>query len=920
MDELGGKTTAVWREIEIGLANYVLDRVHNFPDPRQGVCAKIIDRNPTLTALLDADVSELAAHIIQESYIEEIFQLAVLVSSGPEIETAKEFQKLAQGVRLFDAIRLAAAHPNRPFLPHYWYCVGALATSTYANQMGLKGLLEAFVAAENGTWATPNEEWLSKYFITIANNLPESFEHTMTGLIGRGSDKKNLIKALTKPRSQSLIALSAYGGVGKTALALDVLDTISRNVEKHRDVDGIVFVSLKSQILTVNGIEERTAPETMNQIENEIYLNLDIMFSDYGIASFNDSIEKLSNKKIILCIDNVEEFIRDNQDQFFSFEESLPVGWKVLVTSRIPLSRRGENIPLKPLGVDDARALVRAYANRKHVTDINSKDVDAIAEQTQGNPLAIRLSLDRLTLGSELPSAVGKTVEEVTNFAFSNLVDILSEGGLKVLELLYQLGQGATRDRVSEVLGMNVDQVAEALSVLLQTTLVFRIDEGEDEIVYALNEAVRNLVMTHEKCMELRKEISDILSRFSKVDSDTEKYQTLQNITSEHWYFIPEDTHQGLKSILLPYQAIVSANTKRGHSGKDWAGKLYKALQKETERYGASPVFQAYLGRASFVLGDKNLAEESYKKALRISNNEKKYKILLAEFYKLENRFDESIELSRETAHECIERTSCGMTQRWAANVYFMSKIFDGKYDDVLDQTKNWKKSGALKHNFGGYRATAKKRLAETQRIPEKLETLHSSLAIFGELLREGACSYPITSTFAKCVDDVIYVLNATSVAQDFPELVMKVLPIIEENISFAYRDGVSITDLETLINTNVPENPFRQHKWISILSSEKERQPDTQLLENVESRISDGDLIRAEIYGELCHPNGDRRNYFFAKDEYENQFFCPFTALESKNRDEWEHVKVGDFVALKVLSMKTEGGKTPPAVELYIL
>ena len=96
----------------------------------------------------------------------------------------------------------------------------------------------------------------------IRNNLPDSVEHELTGLIGRDRDLSKLENELKKGR-HSLIALVARGGTGKTALALECLNRLVLVPETADWAEAIVYCTLKQERLTLSGVQKISAPNTI---------------------------------------------------------------------------------------------------------------------------------------------------------------------------------------------------------------------------------------------------------------------------------------------------------------------------------------------------------------------------------------------------------------------------------------------------------------------------------------------------------------------------------------------------------------------------------------------------------------------------------------------------------------------------------
>jgi NB-ARC domain len=88
----------------------------------------------------------------------------------------------------------------------------------------------------------------------VLHNLPRP-DHNDTSLIGRRKEVSEIIDLILQSRS-SVITITGPGGVGKTALALEIAYGF---VEKEAPFELILWASFKNEKLTVDGIQEITS-------------------------------------------------------------------------------------------------------------------------------------------------------------------------------------------------------------------------------------------------------------------------------------------------------------------------------------------------------------------------------------------------------------------------------------------------------------------------------------------------------------------------------------------------------------------------------------------------------------------------------------------------------------------------------------
>jgi predicted ATPase/class 3 adenylate cyclase len=218
------------------------------------------------------------------------------------------------------------------------------------------------------------------------NNLPLQ----LTSFVGREKELASVKSVLDRSR---LLTLTGAGGTGKTRLALQVAAEI---LTEYRD--GAFFVDLSSvsdpdlvpaaiaKALSVHEVPGRPILEVVK--------------------------ENLSPKELLLAVDNFEQ-VAEASPVVEALLSAAP-GLKVLVTSRVVLSLRGEHEvavpplePPQPDSVSDVPTLLQvesvrlftdraiAVSPRFQLTKENAPAVAAIIARLDGLPLAIELAATR---------------------------------------------------------------------------------------------------------------------------------------------------------------------------------------------------------------------------------------------------------------------------------------------------------------------------------------------------------------------------------------------------------------------------------------------------------------------------------------------------------------------------------------------
>jgi len=210
-----------------------------------------------------------------------------------------------------------------------------------------------------------------------------------SALIGR---EVELAAALTALEAHRLVTLTAFGGMGKTRLALQVAAELADG-----NGDGVWFVDLAST----------TDPAAVPGLVGRA--------TGLGGADAESVIDAMTGQRLLLVLDNLEQVM--GCATFVADLLARVPGVQVLATSREPLRLRGEQeLPLAPLalppvgGAQDAASLsayaaVRLFVDRAcaarpefTVTNDNAPAVAAICQRLDGHPLAIELAAARVRM------------------------------------------------------------------------------------------------------------------------------------------------------------------------------------------------------------------------------------------------------------------------------------------------------------------------------------------------------------------------------------------------------------------------------------------------------------------------------------------------------------------------------------------
>ena len=324
-----------------------------------------------------------------------------------------------------------------------------------------------------------NKLWGPKELHAIPHRLAH-MEHRR--LIGRQDERKQLQELLSPRYAAYLITVDGIGGVGKTALVLDVAYESLRAstgeiVRPHIPTfEAIIFVSAKQQYLTAQGIlPSSQAHRTLRKIFHEVTHTLE----RYGIRSTSEQEqpemvrEALGRQRTLLIVDNLETM--EDKQAILSFLYQLPPTVKVVVTTRE--RAMFSPIRLEQLAEEAALELIEQQAEEKEV-HLSREEVHMLYRCIGGIPAALVYAVGQRAAGYSLETVlanVPRADSDVARFCFQSSVEPLRGQKAHAMLMAFALfPRMPLRATVTYVAGLETDPIAaeEALSQLQRLSLI----------------------------------------------------------------------------------------------------------------------------------------------------------------------------------------------------------------------------------------------------------------------------------------------------------------------------------------------------------------------------------------------------------------------------------------------------------------
>lgn len=504
-------------------------------------------------------------------------------------------------------------------------------------------------------------------------NLEDSYEnHNLpipdfdeTGLIGRNDDVKK-IKQLCYG-AFPVISIVGEGGVGKTALALKVAYEILE--DPKRPFDAVVWVSSKTTQITIHEIKEikdsiSTSVGVIQEISNQV---IGLPSSQVG---FEEIIEYLATFKIALFIDNLETILDENIKNFVG---SLPMGSKIIITSRIGLG--AYEYPVKLQGIDESYAsqLLRVLAKIRGVDTLSTleeKTLRVYANRMYCNPSYIKWFVSSVQTGLS-PESVLQNSNMFLEFCMSNVYQYLSVNARNLTSAM-QCAPGL-RDvpELSYMTDFDSLTINKALQELMSTNMLSQSSKAKGASIkntYQLSELARSYLGKHHKPSQTyQKSIQDKRNQLNSLYEKQIRQRTDDKYNVFNIQFRDKSDRVVVKMLRDAQDCIRDAKHDEAFELLNEAHKLapdyYEVarvlayfhqklgnISDAREQYELAIVLapntsQLYFWFGRFLLRDElntDDAVEAFEKAFKLDSNSLDVALALARAYMFQHHFDQA--------------------------------------------------------------------------------------------------------------------------------------------------------------------------------------------------------------------------------------------------------------------------------------
>jgi LuxR family glucitol operon transcriptional activator len=325
----------------------------------------------------------------------------------------------------------------------------------------------------------------------LQHNLPHPAK-----FIGREAELTRIRKLLSR-EDVGLVAISGTGGIGKTALALQLAHYFRRSYDvmsKSERFDAIIWFSAKTSEWTPNGVKAEPWPRrTLKDIYAVIAITLGCEDIVRHSRNQDERVKRaLGQQRTLLIIDNLESIDDERVDTFL---RNLPCETKAIVTTRVR-RERGNSVSVPALSEKEGLELIARECDDRGV-NISEEESKGLFQLTSGIPLAIQWSVGRLAYGHRIDTifgSLGGERDNILSFLFSGALESIKDE--KAYDLLLSLSLFS--DPVDEDMLQHVAQINDRallydeLSKLERLSLIIKRDDR-----YSLLPLTKRFVSKH---------------------------------------------------------------------------------------------------------------------------------------------------------------------------------------------------------------------------------------------------------------------------------------------------------------------------------------------------------------------------------------------------------------------------------------
>lgn len=332
------------------------------------------------------------------------------------------------------------------------------------------------------------------------------------------------------------LVLYGYGGVGKTALAVEFLQDVYRRAiddPKVGEIDFLLFFSSKEEKLkTYNRTGDYYIDKTSQQVFDFKSFK-ERLFTELDVVEITEISEKY--KRGIVVVDNIENFDDTEKDKLFDFIRKTPRQIQYIITSRNEEPCEGK-LPISEFkDLESGTRFLREYIYWNDVNvDLSENQLQDILNYSKGNTLILVLCLSSLEYNTksfdevigELSSARSHGLGTIADFMYKNTfedaITNLEKKGYHpkdIINTIYLFDEDADLFSISVITKLPVPEVDEVCKFLTKKLVLDKVGE-----LYRLNDFAGSFIFV--KMLPDPIEVSKLVDKIKTHKSNLKKQIT----------------------------------------------------------------------------------------------------------------------------------------------------------------------------------------------------------------------------------------------------------------------------------------------------------------------------------------------------------------------------------------------------------
>jgi tetratricopeptide (TPR) repeat protein len=462
-----------------------------------------------------------------------------------------------------------------------------------------------------------------------------------TGLLGRVDDSRKLRRLLLDQRER-VITVVGEGGIGKTALTVNVLyDLVELATCPY---EALLWASLKTEMLTARGVEEIAASaRDLMGITRALASSLDPTYE----GSIEELADVLEGTETLIVIDNLETA---DANDFIRLYDALPRNVYYLLTSRVGLGELERRVPVGPLAPEAAEAMLRRLGARRgvdYLARLSKARAKKYIDKLRHSPLAIRWFVEAVEAGAD-PDEVVSDQRTLLEFSMSTIYNTLTDDARRLVATLFAYEGSSSVNELALISELPTDDLRRALQALQRRSLVVAEPSlSGDYQAYSLAAAAREYLRIFDQPHDI--DVKAVRERVNLLRRSEERRRRdeARNFLAPHSVSVTSDADLPVAHLLR------HALSKAKQRDYDEAREAVRQARELSPEFFEVPRVEAFLESREHPAH----AEELYREAYRLAPEEFRPKVayyLAAHLSNILHQPEDALAFAEE-AHRALE-------------------------------------------------------------------------------------------------------------------------------------------------------------------------------------------------------------------------------------------------------------------------